>query len=315
MNRWHLAFPDVPRGFWKRFFKRWHQPLKTFEKTITLAESFGVNPRAPYFESRDDGYWLALRSLHSHACLQARAVFVLLTNGLVDPAWIQWRSCHEAATVALFIADHPETAHRYLQHASIEKNHLARSMIDVGHPDAPSKGDARDLDELAQATTRELKQEYGLNTNTRNYKWSGFSSFAQIESKVQDGWRWQARPEYIFASQHAHAVANASMPVEFEDGSQSFVIGPTNGGLTGPADLTCLSLMHVTLALMTEASTKPENDADLLRLAKLVKIVGVSFWLRDPLIICSKCGGFFNGASPPEELTPPKRPQPCNCDG
>ena len=313
MNRWRLAFPNVPRSFWHRFFKRWHQPLKTFEKTIALAESFGVNPRAPYFKSSSDDYWLALRSLHSHTCLHARAVLVLLTNGLVNPAWVQWRVCHEAATIALFIADHPETAHRYLQHAPIEKDHLAQSMIKTSHPDAPPKNDVRNLKKLAQATKRSLKQEYDSNINSRNYSWSGLSSFAQIEAEVQGGWRWQTRPEYIFASQHTHAAANVSMPTESEYGSQGFITGPTNGGLTGPADLTCLSLMQATLALMTEASTLPENDVDLLRLEKLVQIVGVSFWLGDPLIICSRCGGFFDGANPPEELNSAKRPQPCNC--
>ena len=66
-------FPTVPRNFWRRFDKRWGHSLSMFEKTITLAQSFGADPHATYYSSEGDDYWFALRSLHSRTCLQARA--------------------------------------------------------------------------------------------------------------------------------------------------------------------------------------------------------------------------------------------------
>ena len=309
----HRVFPTVPRNFWRRFDKRWGHSLSMFEKTITLAQSFGADPHATYYCSEGDEYWFALRSLHSRTCLQARAVLALLANGLVDPAWAQWRVSHEAATIALFIADHPETAHRYLRHSVVSKNHLAQTLIKTGHPEAPPQDEVDQLERLADAAKQEIEREYGRRAKSRDYSWSGLGTFEQIEAEVQAGWSWRARPQYIFASDRVHAASNAGMPVMSEEDGAVFLIGPTNSGLTGPADLTCLSLMHATFALMQNAATNEEIGTKLLLLVEMRKAVGAMSWIRDPGIQCRGCGGFVEGAEPPEELPPKYRPKPCNC--
>ena len=313
LRRKHRVFPNVPRYFWRQFDKRWGYPLSVLEETITFSESFGADPHATYFSSEDDEYWFALRSLHSRTCLQARAVLALLTNGLVDPAWVQWRVSHEAATIALFISDHPETAHRYLRHSVVSKNHLAQTLIKTGHPEAPPEDEVAQLERLAGEAKREIEQEYGRRPKSRDYSWSGLATFEQIEAEVQAGWPWRARPEYIFASDRVHATANAGMPPVSEEDNAVFLVGPTNSGLTGPADLACLSLMHATFALMHNAATDDAVTTKMLLLVEMRRAVGAMSWISDPDIQCRGCGGFVEGAEPPEELPPEYRPKPCNC--
>ena len=108
----HPIFPKVPRGYWRRFRRRWAKPLQLLEEVISLSESLGADSRSPRFDVMDDTYWGVLRSLHSRTCLHARSVLALLSNGLVDPAWAQWRICHESSTIASFIAGNPEMACR-----------------------------------------------------------------------------------------------------------------------------------------------------------------------------------------------------------
>ena len=103
----HPIFPKVPQGFWRRFRRRWARPLRILEEVISISESLGADPRSPRFEDMGDAYWAALRSLHARTCLHARSVLALLSNGLVVPAWAQWRMCHESSTISRFIANSP----------------------------------------------------------------------------------------------------------------------------------------------------------------------------------------------------------------
>ena len=99
------------------------------EEVISLSESFGADSRSPRFESMTDEYWIVMRSIHARTCLHAGGVLALLTNGLDDPAWVQWRVCHESATIARFIAAAPEMAHRYLNYSYVNKYHLAKKTV------------------------------------------------------------------------------------------------------------------------------------------------------------------------------------------
>ena len=83
----HPVFPKAPRGFWIRFQRRWSNPLKMLEEVISLSESFGAEAGEPRFKSMTDEYWLVMGSLHARTCLHARGVLLLLTYGIVDPAW------------------------------------------------------------------------------------------------------------------------------------------------------------------------------------------------------------------------------------
>ncbi len=150
------VFSRVPRGFWRRFQHRWGQPLQLLEMVISAGEYFGTDSKAARFKTMDETYWGTLRSLHSRTCLHARAVLALLHNGLVDPATVEWRVCHETATIAQFIAINPEMAPRYMRYSLVNKRRLAKSLLDRGHPEAPTKEEFDRLERTADQIENEI---------------------------------------------------------------------------------------------------------------------------------------------------------------
>ena len=283
------------------------------EMVISASESFGTDPASPLFDGMDETYWGTLRSLHSRACLHARAVLALLHNGLVDPATAQWRICHETATIAQFIAINPEMAPRYMRYSPVNKYRLAKALFDRGHPDAPSGKELGDLKRIADMIEDEMEQAYGRPPWPNPYAWGGVRNFRDIETLVsQSEGNFQLRGEYIHASERVHAEPNAGEPLDLGDGTEVFPVGPVNLGLTDPADLTSISVMAATKALLRNASISEEDEGRFLELVWKQRVVGVLCWLSDPAIMCEECGGYKRGL-PPEEIPPEDRPEPCSC--
>ena len=251
--------------------------------------------------------------MHSRTCLHARSVLALLSNGLVDPAWAQWRICHESSTIASFIADKPEMACRYMRHSLVNKYRLAKELYDSGHSEAPSKSELDELKGLAEDVKRDLRNVYGRRIGSGNYDWSGLRTFKDIEAEVFHARAWNPRGHFILASERVHSAPNAGEPLEVGDNSLAFVVGPINGGLTDPADLTSLSIAAVTEALMQNSSCSTEDKGKLEELTLRCRMVGAMCWALDPEILCADCGGSRPGASPPDLIPANERPEPCSC--
>ena len=309
----HPVFPKAPRGFWIRFRRRWSMPLKMLEKVISLSESLGAEAGSPRFGSMTDEYWLVMRSLHARTCLYARGVLALLTNGLVDPAWSQWRDCHESATIARFIADSPEMAPRYLEFTYVNKYKLAKELYDIRSNQAPTRAELDHLEKLADEVKQDLKRDYGRSGISNYYGWSGLGDFKDIEAEVSKGDAWNPRGEYMFSGERIHAAPNAGEPIQEESGRLVFVVGPMNSGLTGPADLTSITVSRATVALLQNAES---DDKDLEKMREIQikgRALGAIAWMVDPEISCPECGGYVQGASPPELIPEESRPDPCYC--
>ncbi len=311
----HLVFPKVPRGFWRRFRRRWAKPLQILEEAVSLSESLGADPASPRFETMDETYWAAIRSLHSRTCLHARSVLALLSHGLIDPAWGQWRICHESSTIARFIANTPDMASRYVRYSVVNKYHLAHQLYKADHSEAPTEAELEELRSMATGILRDLEKAYGRKISSRDYAWSGLRSFREIEGAVFQGYVWNPRGQFILASERVHSAPNATEPLEVGDGRAVFVVGPSDSGLTGPADLTSLSILGATEALMLQASCTEDDEETLEELSVKTRMVGAMCWVLDPEIFCHGCGGYRLGASPPDEIPQEDRPQPCSCQG
>ena len=309
----HLVFPRVPRRFWRRFQRRWAKPLRMLEEIVSLCESLGADPTSPRFKAMDETYWAVLRSLHSRTCLHARSVLALLSNGLVDPAWAQWRICHESSTISRFIADTPEMASRYMRYSLVNKYHLANELYDSGHEESPTKPELDELKRMADAAKQDLQSIYGHGSNSKVYAWSGLRNFRDIEAAVFQGEAWNPRGEYILASERVHSAPNAGEPVEVGEDSSVLLVGPIDSGLTGPADLTSLSIVAATQALVQNASCTREDEEKLEELAAKGRTIGAMCWILDPEIFCCDCGGYRLGASPPNLIPRYERPEPCSC--
>ena len=313
MFRKNPAFPNVSRGFWHRFRRRWNGPLGALEQVISLSETFGADPTSHLFDSMDREYWVVLRSLHARTCLHARAALSLLFNGLVDPAWAQWRVCHESTTIARFIADSPKMASRYLHYTVVNKYNLARVLWEIGSKQSPTEAELNVLKSMADSVKEDLKGAYDNPPRSAGYSWSGYASFAEIEAAVSEGDAWNPRGEYILASERVHAAPNAGEPFLLEGTAPVFVVGPKNSGLTGPLDLTSMSVMRATLALILRASCHEEDSNKLRELHSKSRLPGALAWMVDPEIFCTDCGGYVPGASPPEPISEKQKPSPCHC--
>ena len=313
MRRKHPVFPKVPRGFWLRFQRRWSRPLRMLEEVISLSESLGADARSSRFESMTDEYWLVMRSLHARTCLHARGVLALLANGLVDPAWPQWRVCHELATIARFISDSPEMAPRYLNFTYVNKYQLANELCEIGSDQAPGKAELDNLNKLADQVKQDLRKVYGRSGISNYYGWSGLGNFKDIETEVSKGDAWNPRGEYILAGERTHGAPNAGEPFKEDGGRLLFVIGPKNSGLTDSVDLTSIAVTRAAIALLVNASCSQEDLNNLRELTIKSRLPGTMGWMVDPEIFCLRCGGYLKGASPPELIPEERRPNPCAC--
>lgn len=314
MSQQQLVFPEVPCEFWQRFREHWEEPLRMLEEVISISESFGADAAAPRFEDMDETYWNVLRGLHARTCLHARSVLALLSFGLVDPAWAHWRICHESSTIATFVAERPEMASRFVDYSVSNKHHLASTLDEIGHGEAPPKSELGELERLDDSVQHDLGSTYGRKTNSSHYyAWSGLSGFKAIEEAVFKGMEWNPRGQYVFASGIVHSSPNAVEPIKLGDNRLVFPVGPTNSGLTGPADCTSLSILMATESLLLNASCTREDEEKLKKLIIKRAVLGAMFWVLDPEIICDDCGGFRDGASPPDLLPTDERPEPCSC--
>ena len=313
MWRKHPVFPKVPRGFWRRFQRRWSGPLRMLEEVISLSESLGSEAGSPRFKPMTDEYWLVMRSLHARTCLHGRGVLALLSNGLVDPAWSQWRDCHESATIARLIADSPEMAPRYMKFTVVNKYKLAKELYDIGSDQAPERDELDNLKKLADEVKRDLKNDYGRPGISNYYGWSGLGDFKDIEAEVSKGDAWNPRGEYMFSGERVHAAPNAGEPFREESGRLVFVVGPMNSGLTDPADLTSIAVSRATVALLQNAECDDKDLAKMREIQIKSSALGAIAWMVDPAISCPRCGGYVKGASPPELIPEESRPGPCYC--
>ena len=309
----HPVFPDVPSEFWQSFHVRWGKPLRLLEEIISISESLAADPTSPTFETMDKMYWQAIGSLHSRTCLHARSVLALLSYGLVDPALAQWRICHESSTIANFIAKSPEMASRYIQFSVVNKSHLVEELYDAGDEWALATSARDEALGKAKDVREDIRKTYGRKVPGKNYSWSGLQWFKEIETMVFQSEKFNPRAGYLLASQIIHSSPNAGEPVDLGDGLPRFMVKPIDFGLSGPIDLTSLSIVHVTQALMRNAAITAEDRVEQNELAAKCRSVGPLCWAADPVNFCQDCGGYKPISSPPDFVPMSKIPKPCSC--
>ena len=186
--RKHELFPRVPSGFWRRF-------RRLLEEVISLGESLAEDAESLRFGALDETYWHVLRSLHSRTYLHSRSVLTLLSNGLVYPARAQWRMCHESTTLAVFISKAPEMADRYMRYSIVNKYNLAKAYYDTNYREAPTNEEFEKLKSFDDAEKQVLSATYDHKINSRDYGWSGLSTFREIEAVAFEGHEWIPRGE------------------------------------------------------------------------------------------------------------------------
>jgi hypothetical protein len=267
--------------FQGRLATQWAVPLGRYSEFLEFARETGSMVSDHWLTSsefRTRPLVQALVPLHARGCLVAAEIEALMRSGFADGALARWRTLHESAITATFLAEHlDDTAERFLAYQVVEDCRAARAFEThrrkLGFRTIGRKSLAALDDERAA-----VKQKYGDAFVKRN-GWAaaaiGFPepSFEKIEESVKFEF---LNPYYRLASDQVHASARGSMlrlgmPAELRD--EGFMAA-TNYGFAEVAERSATSLLQLTASLL---SVEPTID--------LMVAVGVMTRWRMPLII------------------------------
>lgn len=253
---------SIQRNFEKRLKNQWQGGLDRLEMLIIMAhesgESYVEDMQLEFADqepSEDSCLLDVLIALHCRACRTAREVLCLLKAGYADGANARWRSLHEIAVTAQFVAEkRGEVPKRFLDHAAVESWRSAQQYqkhCEALSYESFSDGEMAEMKEAADAMIAKygdtFKDDYGWAANAIS---NSRPTFAQIEATV-DLSKW--RPHFRQASQSVHAgphgmLQSLGIPDEVEP---MFLAGPSNAGLFEPGHQTAISLTIASVALLT----------------------------------------------------------------
>ena len=271
-------------GFRKRLYDRWKVPLEGLRMLLTMSRELGDSVsreirQCPDASARKHLIEVVTRS-HARACQIVEEILCLLEGGFSDGAMARWRTLHEIAVVASFVAAHGEDlAERYVLHQAVESKRAA----DDYQKCQPRLG----YEPLAEKEIKAVQKAYnaviakfGPNFGKGDYGWAGHHlgcarpTFKEIESAARID---HLRAHYRMASHNVHANPKG---VFFKLGmlaeSQVLLAGPSNAGLTEPGQCAALSLAQVS---MTLAMLQPtfDNTVALQMIAQLVHEIPEAF--------------------------------------
>jgi Family of unknown function (DUF5677) len=107
----------------KRCKNRWGAGFDLLRTMIRSSQALGsryVDQHREQAEKDQSWKFKCLTSLHARGLRVANEIFFLLVEGFPDGALGRWRTLHEAAIIATFLAKHDEdVAHRYYTHSSV----------------------------------------------------------------------------------------------------------------------------------------------------------------------------------------------------
>ena len=270
-------------GFSKRLHDRWKAPIEGLKMLLTISREFGARANEEVRKSSElkDKRQLVevLTRSHARACQITEEIICLLGSGLSEGAMARWRTLHEVAVVALFVASCGDgLAERYLLHQVVESKRAAddyeKFRVRLGR-------EPLDVEELSklQESFDALGRRFGGAFLTP-YGWAADHlhlrnpKFRDIEhaSKID-----HMRPYYRMASHPVHANAKGIFfRLGFLTESQILLAGPSNAGLVDPGHSTAISLAQVSVAL-GNLQTTLDNIVVLKIILRLVDEIGDEF--------------------------------------
>lgn len=252
------------QGFQERLYSRWFRALDTYELGLYVAQQCG-----DYFNSKfraqasanNDYQFEALIRLHAGAARVAGEVYALLLAGFASGAHARWRTLHEIATTALFLANEDkETAERYVHHRFVKSYEDAQQYQKHALRLKVKPFTARQMQRI-EADYKAVLARYGPDFR-KTYAWARPAlerrnaalkgqklGFEQVQAAVNiDHWT----PYFRMAS---HAIHPSATFLRFNLGNEpdSLVLmaGPSNADLAEAGQGAMLSLSNATAALLT----------------------------------------------------------------
>ncbi|MBB5322863.1 DUF5677 domain-containing protein [Marinobacter oulmenensis] len=238
---------------------KWGQPLGLLQGLIVIAdESAQRRVERVHENSEDDVVQDLLIRLHAKAIQISKEILTLLKYGLSNGAQARWRTLHEIAVIATFVSDHGSSvAEQYIEHEAIDTYKAAIQYnyyyARIGaEPISQEQIDSmkEDYETLLYKHGQSFRHDYGWAASALKIK---RPTFKDIEASVELD---HNRPYYRAASANVHGnpsgVLNNLGLLSEED---IILSGPSNIGLSTPAQSTIISLNVVTTMLLMHEAT------------------------------------------------------------
>jgi hypothetical protein len=271
-------------GFRARLRGRWRTPLDRLHLLFVICRELGADVNHELTQAKEfkDRRHLVevLRRSHARACQITAEAMTLLEGGFADGAMARWRTLHEVAVTASFIAKHGEDlAERYVLHQAVESKRAAAEYQRC----APRLG-YQPFDAAAMKAIHgefdKVVARYGVAFGKGSYGWAAHHlgiaqpNFSQIEHAAQVDY---LRAHYRMASHNVHANPKG---VFFSLGlmpeTPLLLAGPSNSGLTEPGQGTANSLSLVTAVFVT-LHPSLDNNVALRAVTELLGEIGPAF--------------------------------------
>jgi len=243
-------------GFERRLQRTWGEGFDRLEAHLHAFLEFGemyYKDGLDADEPPTPALFKALSELHARGCRVGGEIVRLMRAGFADGAHARWRTLHEIAVVAQFLAKHGNAmAERYLLHDAVR---ACRAAERYAQHSATLGFEAIPIAELQELQSRrdDLIARYGKPFGT-DFGWAaeqvqqGNPGLAHLETDI-DLAHW--RPFFGWASDPVHAGPGGLRPLGADGHGRDYLLaGPSNAGLFDPGQYTALSMGQVLSALV-----------------------------------------------------------------
>lgn len=246
------------RDFERRNKRRWKPPLDQLKVMIRIVEESAEGLVAEWNKKhKDDPYTFgALNHLCVRSLMLTREIICLIEGGFADGALGRWRSLHETAVAACFIAEHDElTAERFMasftcksKKAMLQFNEYAeRANLDP-FGDKDIRAAEKECRELEERLGKGLGDDFGWAREALGAK--GKPTLFDLEQAAGlDHWR----PRYRWSSQSIHSGYRppfSSLGMA-EAKAMLHLTGQSNSGMVDPIHMTAISLLVAATSFLT----------------------------------------------------------------
>lgn len=257
-RKWHKESCRQERqraGFAKRLHARWKAPLESLKMLLTMTRELGASINDEVRNSPDHNCKNLIEVLtrcHARSCQITEEILCFLAAGYADGAMARWRTLHEVAVVALFIAERGESmAERYILYQAVESSKAMRVYQQCCERLGEKPFELNEMQAL-ENEVENLKSKFGKEFGNE-YGWAAQDlniskpTFRNIEEAVKID---HLRPYYKMACHNVHAGPRG---IFFKLGldSQSAILlaGASNAGLADPGQSTAISIGQISTTL------------------------------------------------------------------
>jgi len=248
----------LQHGFVYNIESIWGEPLGLLQGLIVIADESaqGYSSRTDEYRKDDLVQDLLIR-IHAKAVQVTKEIFILLRSGFSDGAQARWRTLHELAVISVFISEHGEdVAERYISHETIDIYKAAVQYNDY-YPRLGAESISEEEMELMRKDYQNLLERYGQSYK-HDYGWAAGAlaikrpTFRDIEASIDLD---HHRPYYKAASANVHGNSTGVFQSLGLFPEEDIILsGPSDIGLTRPAQSTVISLNMITTTMLTHGA-------------------------------------------------------------